>query len=597
MNSTKIGGRAGTCTSSRSAFLVVCAAVTMMALAGTAAVAHSPTVDASLKDWCIGASSNVGTFSCTGGTNDGLGCNPADPAAVCGAAIPCDPGPRTEDSGIELTCGNCTTLTSQACEVDDDCPGADTCDLTTAPKTETAFWDNRTDGAVNDLASVVITQDATNLYIAAELWIDPDPKSLPFGQVAFDYKAGGLDTWHDPAGVLVTPGTCSGSPDRACTSDADCYFCATSKEFAPSTRKRTCGSSAVFNCALPPGLGQICNGFGDPACGVNGPCEFNAGASTCSDVAGDDCLIVETCENLGTQLQPKLGKNATGIGLADHLVLFDFSYWLSELPAALLVEPGTSGDAASPWGLTGLTSPWDPVLDCGGAGLNCWFLTSVFPGEDGGSGGPPGSVEVAIPWSAFGDSGFGPGVPFRFSMMVSRGQFALNYVPSGAIEDVLTEPVAQTTSTTNDSCPGYGIGNTACEVADGSTDSFVLASTTLPFETSSGGSVNQLNVTKGATPSVTMGWQPSCSSADTAYGVYEGTIAALITGGYDHTLVPGQCTNATTSATFNTGADNHYYLISPNGTAAEGSYGQDSSNAERPVGVAQCVTPQSIACP
>ena len=43
-------------------------------------------------------------------------------------------------------------------------------------------------GAVNDLATVAITQDNTNLYIAAELWVDPDPVSLPFGEVGIDFR-------------------------------------------------------------------------------------------------------------------------------------------------------------------------------------------------------------------------------------------------------------------------------------------------------------------------------------------------------------------------------------------------------------------------
>ncbi|MCP3937731.1 MAG: hypothetical protein GY708_20460, partial [Actinomycetia bacterium] len=189
--------------------------------------------------------------------------------------------------------------------------------------------------------------------------------------------------------------------------------------------------------------------------------------------------------------------------------------------------------------------------------------------------------------------GFGPGQPFRYSFIVHRGTLTLDFIPDGPIEDVLTEAVAQTTTTTNDSCPGFGIGTTACEIADESTDTYLLNSTALPFEALVGGTVNGLQVTKGVTPSVTVDWRPSCSSADTAYGIYEGTIGSW----YSHTLVPGQCAVAGTSATFNTGATDQYYLVAPNAAASEGSYGQDSSATERPVGLAKCVAAQVISCP
>ncbi|MCP3934018.1 MAG: hypothetical protein GY708_01450 [Actinomycetia bacterium] len=513
----------------------------MMAFGGNTTVAHSPNVDSALTDWCIGAPS--------------LG-------------VPLLGGSRTEDTAIELTCGNCSATTDQACTVATDCPSGESC-VDIGSKVETAFWDNRTDGAVNDLATIVITQDNTNLYIGAELWVDPDPVSLPFGQIAIDYAPGGLTRWHDPANALTAPGNCSVSTTRACTSDDDCWFCALDTEPFPSTRKRTCGSDAQDG--------------------------------TCSDEPGDVCIFAETCQNIGTQVLPNVGADSTGFSKADHLLLFDFSLWLiSAGDAVLLMNPGTTVDP---------TSPWDPALGCTpdfvGDTTACDFAPLVNPGASGGSGGPPGSVEVAIPWADFGCTGcpddcvcpgFGPGQPFRYSFIVHRGTLTLDFIPDGPIEDVLTEEVAQTTTTTNDSCPGFGIGTTACEIADESTDTYLLNSTALPFEASAGGTVNGLLMTKGVSPSVTVDWRPSCSSADTAYGIYEGTLTSPFTG-YDHTLVPGQCSVATTSSTFNSGGGDHYYLVAPNAAASEGSYGQDSSATERPVGLAQCVAAQVISCP
>ena len=118
-------------------------------------VASSPIVDSSLKDWCAGATS----YTASGGG-------------------------RVEDSAAQLNCGTCSISTNLACKIPSDCPGGESC-LTTGThgagipnaKSETVWWDNRTDGAVNDLGTVVMTSDATNLYVGAELWVDPDPAS------------------------------------------------------------------------------------------------------------------------------------------------------------------------------------------------------------------------------------------------------------------------------------------------------------------------------------------------------------------------------------------------------------------------------------
>ena len=40
--------------------------------------------------------------------------------------------------------------------------------------------------------------------------------------------------------------------------------------------------------------------------------------------------------------------------------------------------------------------------------------------------------------------GFGPGVPFRYTMTVARGSLTLDFKPDGAHEDLLSEPVAGT---------------------------------------------------------------------------------------------------------------------------------------------------------
>jgi len=137
------------------------------------ALSHSPVVDSDLSDWCVDAAT------------------------------------RIEDSATALSCGNCSVATDVSCLVNADCAvprgSGGTC-VNPGSKTELAWWDDRTDGAVNDLASFVITQDNEFLYLAAELWIDPDPASFPFAEVAIDFQQGGLGTWHDPGSLLGAPG-------------------------------------------------------------------------------------------------------------------------------------------------------------------------------------------------------------------------------------------------------------------------------------------------------------------------------------------------------------------------------------------------------
>jgi hypothetical protein len=101
-------------------------------------------------------------------------------------------------------------------------------------------------------------------------------------------------------------------------------------------------------------------------------------------------------------------------------------------------------------------------------------------------------------------------------------------------------------------------------------------------------------MTKNGGPSVTLNWNPSCSSADTDYGVYEGNLGSW----YSHFEVPSLCTTAgVTSATFNFGAGNHYYLVVPSDGSTEGSYGTDSSVLERPASTTPCMTQSLGTCP
>jgi hypothetical protein len=94
--------------------------------------------------------------------------------------------------------------------------------------------------------------------------------------------------------------------------------------------------------------------------------------------------------------------------------------------------------------------------------------------------------------------------------------------------------------------------------------------------------------------SVTVSWAPSCSSGADDYAIYEGTIGSW----YSHTSKVCTDTGHDLTETFVPGAGSDYYLVVPKDGFEEGSYGQASSGAERPVGLAVCISPQVISdCP
>jgi hypothetical protein len=81
---------------------------------------------------------------------------------------------------------------------------------------------------------------------------------------------------------------------------------------------------------------------------------------------------------------------------------------------------------------------------------------------------------------------------------------------------------------------------------------------------------------------ITLSWDASCSAAAVDYGIYEGTLASLRSGTYDHARV--DCTDDAPhlTETISPGAFDSYYLVVPRGSSSEGSYGRDSDGNERP---------------
>jgi hypothetical protein len=103
--------------------------------------------------------------------------------------------------------------------------------------------------------------------------------------------------------------------------------------------------------------------------------------------------------------------------------------------------------------------------------------------------------------------------------------------------------------------------------------------------------------------SIRITWSPSSSAGAEDYGIYEGTIASLRTGVYDHKAI--LCTDAggDFQETFNPRAESSYYLVVAMNPNDEGSYGQDyvgnriPPRIERPAGIPACRPTQALGCP
>jgi hypothetical protein len=115
-----------------------------------------------------------------------------------------------------------------------------------------------------------------------------------------------------------------------------------------------------------------------------------------------------------------------------------------------------------------------------------------------------------------------------------------------------------------------------------------------PGSVPNGGDVpgEPLRLVRLAGGQIELSWDVSCSNGDDDYEVYEGFLGAF----YSH--FSRVCTTAgATTVTLSTDAFDRYYLVVPTNGSQEGSYGRDSTGAERPQGGGACLSQGAIVCP
>ena len=103
---------------------------------------------------------------------------------------------------------------------------------------------------------------------------------------------------------------------------------------------------------------------------------------------------------------------------------------------------------------------------------------------------------------------------------------------------------------------------------------------------------DQLVVVLEESGDLTLAWSASCLGSDSDYGIYEGFI-----GDFNSHTSRTCSTAGLTSATLAPTGGGTYYLVVPNNSIAEGSYGADSQGNPRPAGLAVCMQQEVGSCP
>jgi len=88
-----------------------------------------------------------------------------------------------------------------------------------------------------------------------------------------------------------------------------------------------------------------------------------------------------------------------------------------------------------------------------------------------------------------------------------------------------------------------------------------------------------------------LSWSASCRSGDTDFAIYEGSLGDFTSH------EPGACsTGESTTAVFEPGPGNTYYLVVPHNAIWEGSYGHRGDGTERPRGALACFSQAIAVC-
>ncbi len=95
-----------------------------------------------------------------------------------------------------------------------------------------------------------------------------------------------------------------------------------------------------------------------------------------------------------------------------------------------------------------------------------------------------------------------------------------------------------------------------------------------------------------------LNWGHSCDYTPgiTHYAIYQGTIASISSGSYNHTQIICDSGSDITEI-ISSDSDSYYYLIVPTNNTEEGGYGFDNTITPRPPSSSACFPQNRIPCP
>jgi hypothetical protein len=143
-------------------------------------------------------------------------------------------------------------------------------------------------------------------------------------------------------------------------------------------------------------------------------------------------------------------------------------------------------------------------------------------------------------------------------------------------------------------CSGHGscVGTDTCECNSGWEGADCATAAAIPAGRVPDSGAPSLKLRKGPNSVLLLSWGASCGPDDVDYEVYQGAVDDWTSH------APLYCTTGGNKfKTFTVAAGDLYFLVVPASLSREGSYGTDSTGAERPPSAVACRAQSILACP
>lgn len=225
--------------------------------------------------------------------------------------------------------------------------------------------------------------------------------------------------------------------------------------------------------------------------------------------------------------------------------------------------------------------------------------TLAITSPNGGESWPAGSTRT-VTWTATPESGGDPGVVNLEYSSDAGGSWSA--IAGAEPNDGSYAWVVPSSATTrgrvrvirpNRVVPTPAPYPSACSLDASNADFSITVATAGTAPDGSNGAA--LRLARASGTALTLTWGSSCSAGATNYAIYEGSLASLRSGTWDH--APSSCAaGLDRSEDLTPGAGDRYFLVTPTTPALEGRLGRSSSGALRPAAASACLPRESSSC-